>query len=102
MKDGGKLMKLKTDSTIYILVRKCMTNRISPTNPLATPHPPRWESWKLCHVMWCDIVAYSKMAPTPVDDAVAKEHAAAATRNYISQPRLSELFITLLGIEIVY
>lgn len=42
------------------------------------------------------------MAPTPGDDAVAKEHAAAVTRNYISQPRLSELFITLLGIEVVY
>ena len=43
----------------------------------------------------CDVtqydITYSKMAPTPGVNGVAKEHAAAVTRNYISQPRLSEL-----------
>lgn len=43
----------------------------------------------------CDLtqysgIRYSKMAPTPGVNGVAKEHAAAVTRNYISQPRLSE------------
>lgn len=45
--------------------------------------------------MWRDVMQsskYSNMAPTPGEDGVAKEHAAAVTRNYISQPRLSELF----------
>jgi len=45
---------------------------------------------------------YSKMALTPGVNGVAKEHAAAVTRDYISQPRLSELFKILLGIRLGY
>lgn len=53
--------------------------------------------------MWRDVMQsskYSNMAPTPGEDGVAKEHAAAVTRNYISQPRLSELFYTPSGMKL--
>lgn len=45
-----------------------------------------------CDLTQYSCIRYSKMAPTPGVNGVAKEHAAAVTRNYISQPRLSELF----------
>jgi len=36
------------------------------------------------------------MAPTPGENGATKEHAAAVTRDYISQPRLSQLSKVLL------
>lgn len=39
------------------------------------------------------------MAPLPGEEGAAKEHAAAVTRDYISQPRISELFNTVIRIE---
>ncbi|XP_068710229.1 V-type proton ATPase subunit B [Montipora foliosa] len=49
----------------------------------------------------CDVtqydITYSKMAPTPGVNGVAKEHAAAVTRNYISQPRLT--YKTVSGVN---
>lgn len=59
------------------------------------PHP------KIVHwhfVMWRDAIRLvnSKMAPTPGEEGASKEHAAAITRDYISQPRLSQLLYILL------
>ena len=42
------------------------------------------------------------MAPLPGEEGAAKQHAAAVTRDYISQPRLSELFNTHLAIKWSY
>ena len=39
------------------------------------------------------------MAPLPGEEGAAKEHAAAVTRDYISQPRISELFKTVIRTE---
>ena len=39
------------------------------------------------------------MAPLPGEEGAAKEHAAAVTRDYISQPRISELFNIVIRIE---
>ena len=39
------------------------------------------------------------MAPLPGEEGAAKEHAAAVTRDYISQPRISELLNTVIRVE---